>query len=475
MALALATVIFALFCQSAFAGDGKIHKKGKTIKGEYLVAFHESVSGEGARVLAAELASQYGGAVKVVWTDVRPGAWFETMKEKAAADLALHPLVRLVEENGELELSSTQTGASWNLSRLDDATPIIAPATQPNTEFNYCTSGAGIAAYVIDSGVRGSHEEFWTSASNTTSRVMTGHHAAGTGGSGTANDPCNQQLQASITECGGDPLCLRGGHGTAVASIIAGRTYGVAKGATIIPVRVVDCAAVGSVGTLAGGLRWIIGNYPGLGSPAIANMSFVFEVATNDTTDVQGLVNEMVTQGITVVAAAGNQGADVQNYFPANMGRTAGGTVITVGGTALTPSKANDKRWICAQDGTDPGETCGNDIGSNWGVGVDIFAPAHLVSAAGIKVDNGFGNVFNSDSASRLRGRSGTSFSAPAVTGRALRAQTGTWPYPYTPYDVWNLIQTYSKTGTFDQSIAPLNGSNPLHLFVPKGVTHNCS
>jgi subtilisin family serine protease len=116
---------------------------------------------------------------------------------------------------------TTQTSPVWGLDRIDQVSLPL------DSKYNYASNGNGVKVYVVDTGIRLSHSQFG-------GRAMTGKDFVTPGG--TAAD-CN-------------------GHGTHVAGTIGGSTYGVAKGTTLVAVRVLDCGGSGSVSNVVAGLNW---------------------------------------------------------------------------------------------------------------------------------------------------------------------------------------------------------------------------
>ncbi len=212
--------------------------------------------------------------------------------------------------------------------------------------YNYDANGTGVNVYVVDSGIRGTHAEFG-------GRVVYGFDAIGDGQNG--ND-CH-------------------GHGTHVAGTIGGSSYGVAKNATLHSVRVLNCSGGGSVSGLLNAVEWITANRQ---NPAVANIS----VTTGGIVSVlDDAINASVSSGVTYAVAAANNAADACNYSP---GRAS--DAVTVGASSITDLK--------------PGY-------SNFGPCLDIFAPGHGISAAGISDDT------------VIVSKSGTSMAAPHVAGVA--------------------------------------------------------
>ena len=258
-----------------------------------------------------------------------------------AAELKRSAGVAAVEPDARVTASDTQQSATWGLDRIDQRSlPLSGTYTS-------ASSGAGVSAYVIDSGVLSAHAEFG-------GRVASGWTAI-SDGLGTGD--CN-------------------GHGTHVAGTVAGKTYGVAKAATVIPVRVLDCSGSGYNSGVIAGLEWVASHHQA-GTPAVANLSLGSTASAMVDAAVQGIIND----GVTAVVAAGNSATDACNSSPA---RLAG---------ALT---------VAASDSADKQATF-----SNYGSCVDLYAPGVSIRSASPA----------STTATALM--SGTSMASPHVAGAA--------------------------------------------------------
>ncbi|HEX6094809.1 MAG TPA: S8 family serine peptidase [Thermoanaerobaculia bacterium] len=456
-----------LLCLSAvpmFAGNRPVMKKEKSVPNQYVVMFDPQFAGAKSRAAANDLARLHGGSVRVVWDDSRPGMTVTLPSHAVAEVLARDPRVESVEEDGIYELAAGQTNAPWSLDRVDQ---VYLPL---DGTYNYCTDAYRANAYIVDTGVRRTHQEFWSAPGDPTSRVAPGYQVPDmTGAAGTADNPCPNPA----TDCP-EATCANAGHGTAVASVVGGRTYGVAKGVTIIPVRVANCSGTSTDSRIISGLKWIRADFATRPYASVVNMSLSKYAGVFSETDpiythtgIEKEIIELTKARVTVVVAAGNHNSDSRMYTPARMAfgnsgpggkNLSEGRVISAGGSTRA-----DNRWICGQQS---GDTCISGApGSNYGAAVDVFAPAAQIPSASIL----------SDTAVRTVATSGTSFSAALVTGRIARALDGSVPGGYDPYYIFSKISTEASVVMNSPSTAPLNGSPNRLLFVPKMVSRYCN
>ena len=291
------------------AKKDKLRKSANKIENSYIVVLDDAVVGERglfsiAPYIAAELATNHKGKLKHVYQHAINGFAVEMTPEEAEA-LSQDFRVAYVEEDGVVTADVTQTNPPWGLDRIDQRNrPLSATYT-------YNFTGAGVRAYVIDTGIRTSHTQFGRRASNVFDAF---------GGSGA---DCN-------------------GHGTHVSGTIGGSTYGVAKSSMPRGVRVLDCNGSGSNSGVIAGVDWVRLNHI---APAVANMSLGGGISSALDTAVNNLHNA----NVTIAVAAGNSNANACNSSPARAANA-----ITVGSTTTTDARSSF---------------------SNFGTCLDLFAP----------------------------------------------------------------------------------------------------
>jgi subtilisin family serine protease len=291
----------------------------------------------------ADVAREYGVQPDHVYSHALNG-FAGAMSEAARGGLMRDARVTNVEPDGIAHTTGTQTSATWGLDRIDQrALPL-------STTFTYGANGAGVTAYIIDTGIEITHADFGGRASVLTDKV----------GDGRNGIDCN-------------------GHGTHVAGTVGGATWGVAKGVTLMAVRVLNCAGSGSWSNIIAGIDAVVAHHVA-GTPAVSNMS----LGGGASSSVDAALNRMITDGVASAVAAGNGNfigiaQDACKYSPARVA-----AAMTVGATDITDTKTSF---------------------SNYGSCVDWFAPGNAITSAWL---NGGTNTI-----------SGTSMASPHTAGVA--------------------------------------------------------
>jgi subtilisin family serine protease len=312
------------------------------IPGSYIVVLKPG-STEAAQVTSAsqQLTKRYGGRVKNNYQSTVRG-FQASMSQTAAARLAANPAVQFVEQDAQVRLSGTQSGATWGLDRSDQRSLPLSKT------YTYGTA-SNVTAYVLDTGIRLSQSEFG-------GRARYGYDFIDK----TAN-PKNQDCN---------------GHGTHVAGTIGGKTYGVAKDVKLVAVRVLDCTGNGSYSAIIAGIDWVTKNAV---KPAVANMSLGGSVSSALNT----AVTRSIAAGVTYAVAAGNDNANACNQSPA-----AAPDAITVGATTNQDARASFSNYGKCVDIFAPGQSITSasyksDTGTAIMSGTSMASP-HVAGAAAL-------------------------------------------------------------------------------------------
>jgi aqualysin 1 len=326
--------------------NDKLHKKGaKAIRGRYIVVMDNLAAGEPGEFSFAEqvrdvLVAAYGGRADKTFKHALNGYAAE-MTEAEAEALSEDPRVAFVEEDAEMTIDATQTGATWGLDRIDQRDRPL------NGTYVYNHTGSGVRAYIIDTGIRTTHTQFGGRASVSADFV----------GDGRNGQDCN-------------------GHGTHVAGTVGGSTYGVAKSVSLRAVRVLNCQGSGSTSGVIAGVNWVAQNRI---LPAVANMS----LGGGASSALDTAVNNAINAGVTFAIAAGNSNANACSFSPA---RAA--AAITVGSTTSTDARSSFSNFGTCVDLFAPGSSitsawATSDTATNTISGTSMATP-HVAGAAAL-------------------------------------------------------------------------------------------
>ncbi|GAB7036722.1 MULTISPECIES: S8 family peptidase [Catenuloplanes] len=308
----------------------------EVVPDSYVVVLEDGAS-------AADLAKRHGATVRDTYEHAVHG-FAATMSAAQARRLAAAPGVAYVQPNVIHTVRATQPNPpSWGLDRIDQRNRPV------DASYTYGTTASSVTAYIIDTGIRTTHGDFG-------GRAVSGFDAVD---GGTADD-CN-------------------GHGTHVAGTVGGTAYGVAKGVSLVAVRVLDCEGSGTTAQVVAGIDWVTANADG---PSVANMS----LGGGADTVLDDAVRRSIAGGVTYSIAAGNGFLGI----------------IALDACTQSPARVAEALTVSATDSSDRKSSW-----ANRGTCVDLFAPGINITSAWSTNDTATSTI------------SGTSMAAPHVAGAA--------------------------------------------------------
>jgi subtilisin family serine protease/chitodextrinase len=391
VAIGAATVAAIGVCTGAqaagsSASEGRILNAGgaDAVANRYIAVYSDSARVASVERGAAQLADRYGGTVRHTYSQVLRG-FSVTMSEQRARRLAADPAIASVQQVRTMRVADTQTNPpNWGDDRIDQRDLPL------DRSYTYASHGGeGATVYVLDTGIRRTHQDFGGRASYGPDFVDNDNDAS----------DCH-------------------GHGTHVAGTAVGSTYGVAKKAKVVAVRILNCQGSGGDDGILKAIDWVAKNAQ---KPAVVNYSVgCGSPCSNPTMD--NAVKNLIGTGVQWVQAAGNSTQDACQYSPQKLPEA-----ITVGATTNTDARSSF---------------------SNIGRCLDIFAPGSSIVSASHSSDSGSASM------------SGTSMASPHTAG-AVALYLGAFPNA-TPAQARDALVDNGTTG---KVTSPGTGSPNVLLY----------
>ncbi|GAA5030865.1 S8 family peptidase [Streptomyces siamensis] len=321
-AVTTAAVLSAIAPPAHAAPQGRILGAGApgSVSGSYIVTLKGGTKAPSSA--GKDIAAKYGARISQTYGTALNG-FAVRVGEEQARRLAADSRVASVAQDTRVALDHVQKNPpSWGLDRIDQRDlPLDKSYTWPES------AGAGVTAYVIDTGIRITHKDFGGRASYGWDFVDNDR---------TAKDG--------------------NGHGTHVAGTIVGTKYGVAKKAKVVAVRVLDNTGAGTTAQVIAGIDWVTRHAK---KPAVANLS----LGGYANAQLDAAVRNSIASGVTYAVAAGNDGLPAGLYSPARVGQA-----LTVGASDRNDARAGF---------------------SNTGSALDLFAPGVAITSASYASDTG--------------------------------------------------------------------------------------
>jgi subtilisin family serine protease len=290
------------------------------VAGQYIVTLKSGA--------ASGVASAHGIAMRHVYNSAVKG-FAATLSGVQLRALQNDSNVASIEPNQVVRIATTQSPTpSWGIDRIDQRNLPLS------NSYTYTATGAGVTAYIIDTGIDPTHTDF------------------------------DGRAAVAFDATGGNGIDCHG-HGTHVAGTVGSTSYGVAKGVALRGVRVLNCAGSGTTADVIAGVDWVTANSPG---PSVANMS----LGGGRSTALNNAVANLSGSGVLVAVSAGNSAANACNFSPASEP-----TAVTVAASTITDASASFTNFGRCVDLYAPGVS----ITSTWlGNGTNTISGTSMAS-----------------------------------------------------------------------------------------------
>jgi subtilisin family serine protease len=354
------------------------HLEKERVPDEYVITYHENTTVGLAEGHWSTMESYGVEFIHKYNTPLHKGFAAKITDAKVLDLLQEDPMVMAIEANvifklDQLDCGTSRPAPSWGLSRISSQTEQGSGFTYNYGDFD----GKGVNVYIIDTGILISHNDFGGRASYGINYITN---------EGTRDDADDWN-----------------GHGTHCAGTATGTEYGVAKGANVVAVKVLNSAGSGTFADVVAGVDFVPSD-SSRGGPKVSSMSLG---AQGTYAALSTAVRNSVTAGVPVVVAAGNSAANACSFTPAGIPET-----ICVGST-------------------DRGDT--RSTFSNFGTCVHVFAPGRDITSAWIGSNTATNTI------------SGTSMACPHVAGYV--AVLYEEDPDYTPAQIKSTIQDGANKG----------------------------